>query len=56
MVTQRAAEKSAPQHFVVVPIIIDHQLQLLVGAWLARRYAAIRPPSGDCSGANVARI
>ena len=35
MVTQRAAEKSAPQHFVVVPIIIDHQLQLLVGAWLA---------------------
>ena len=56
MVTQRAAEKSAPQHFVVVPIIIDHQLQLLVGAWLARRYAAIRPPSGDCSGAIVARI
>ena len=29
---------------IVVPIIIYHQLQLLVGAWLARRYTAIEHP------------
>jgi sodium/bile acid cotransporter 7 len=30
--------------FIVVPIMIYHQLQLLVGAWLARRYTAIEHP------------
>jgi len=44
MVTQRDAEKRAPQHFVVVAIMIYRQLQLLVGAWLARRCAATDRP------------
>jgi sodium/bile acid cotransporter 7 len=42
---------------IVLPIIIYHQLQLWIGAWLARRYASVVPsPTAParCAGTSVA--